>query len=170
MQTEVGALAKGVPALVSFSQSVSSMNITTDSIKRTILTLSTSSAAACSSAPANAATGPANFDAFYNKLRSVAARRDQAGLRELMSERFEWALDGYVTRDQALSNISQIITWPKFWQSAALALAKPAQVCKPHYCNNRPGFETFTKTPFPLEMMFETGPDKQWHWSAVLGD
>ena len=111
-----------------------------------------------------------NFESFYARFRSVIHRRDQAALREVMSPHFEWAMDGYTTREQAFNNIGQIIGWEKFWQSAALAVAKPPQTCKPPRCNNRPGYETFTKSPFPLEMMFELGSDNQWHWSAVLGD
>jgi hypothetical protein len=139
--------------------------------KNSITARATYSGTACSSAAANAPTSSGgNFESFYARFRSVIKRRDHAGLRELMSPKFEWALDGYTTREQALNNIAKIIGWQKFWHSAALALAKPAQACKPHYCNNRSGYETFTKTPFPLEMMFELGPDNQWHWSAVLGD
>lgn len=115
-------------------------------------------------------SAPANFEDFYVKLRNVVSHRDQVGLRSMMSERFEWALDGYTTRDQAFKNIGNIIGWQKFWRSASLALSKPAQICRPHYCNDRPGYETFTKTPFPLEMLFAQGSDNQWQWSAVLGD
>ena len=118
----------------------------------------------------NQGVSKGNFESFYARFRSVINRRDQAGLREVMSPQFEWALDGYTTREQAFKNIGQIIGWQKFWQSAALAVAEPPQACKPHHCNNRSGYETFTKSPFPLEMMFELGSDNQWHWSAVLGD
>jgi hypothetical protein len=171
LQTEVGNLGQGLPALKSFSQSVSFTTATANANQRTISTWAKSSAFACSSAAAEAPTAPGrNFEGFYAMFRSVIQRRDQAALRDLMSPKFEWALDGYTTREQAFNNIGQIIGWQRFWQSAALAVSKPAQACKPHYCNNRAGYETFTKTPFPLEMMFEVGADNQWHWSAVLGD
>ena len=170
LQTEVGNLSKGLPALKAFSQSVSFTTATTEANQRMIANWAKGSATACSSSSASAAPVGGNFGSFYAQLRMVINHRDQTALRELMTIKFEWALDGYITRDQALNNIGQIIGWQKFWESAMLAVTKPAQACKPHYCNNRVGYETFTKTPFPLEMMFELGPDNQWRWSAVLGD
>jgi hypothetical protein len=113
---------------------------------------------------------PADFERFYAQLRSAIRRQDQSALRELMSPSFEWALDGYTSRDQALLNVGQTIGWQNFWQGASLAVAKPARICSPSYCNNRAGYETATKTPIPLEMVFELSADHHWHWTALPGD
>jgi hypothetical protein len=111
-----------------------------------------------------------SFERFYGNFRTAVGRRDRAALKQLMAERFEWAADGYTTRDQALMNIGQIFGWDSFWQSAASATAQNARPCKPPYCMNRPGFETSARTPVPLEIMFEQDAAGQWHWTAVLGD
>ena len=88
------------------------------------------------------------FQKFYAKFRSVVAGRDQAALREMMPERFQWALDGQVSREQAFKNIGDMIGWPKFWQSAQNAAAKQAVRCAPPYCENRPGFILLPRHPF----------------------
>lgn len=111
-----------------------------------------------------------SFERFYDNFRTAVARRDQVALKQLMAERFEWAADGYTTRDQALMNIGQIFGWESFWQSAASATAQNARPCKPPYCLSHPGFETSTRSPVPLEIMFEQDAAGQWHWTAVLGD
>jgi hypothetical protein len=113
---------------------------------------------------------PDGFNEFYAKFRTVVRRRDRIALQALMAARFEWALDGYTTRDEALKNIGQIFGWEEFWQSAANAVAKQAELCGRSYCNNRAGYRTWAKARVPLEIMFERDSESQWHWTAVLGD
>jgi hypothetical protein len=111
-----------------------------------------------------------DFDRFYASFRVAVRKRDRAALTDLMSPKFQWAMDGSVSRDQAIGNISKIIGWEKFWQSAIKAVAPAAERCQKSYCEGRPGYHVFTKSPFPLEMMFEKDARGNWHWSAVLGD
>jgi hypothetical protein len=110
-----------------------------------------------------------DFDRFYSQFRRAVRLRDQAALRNLMAPQFQYALDGYTTRDQALNNLAQM-GWPAFWESAAGAVARSARPCKPGACNNRSGYETFAMKPIPFGMLFEKGADNRWYWSALLGD
>lgn len=112
----------------------------------------------------------ATFAEFYLKIHEAIDQRSEASLRELMADKFEWALDGYTTRDQALQNIQQIIGWQQFWSSAQAAVTKSPEICQSPYCNNRAGYHVWAKSPFPLELLFEQGADQRWRWTAVLGD
>lgn len=126
--------------------------------------------ATVSAIPQTKPSGQSDFDAFYAHFRAVVKQRDPAALKQTMSPKFQWALDGLIDRDTALKNISTIIGWPNFWQSAVNATVANAAPCKKPYCMGRPGFHASAKSPFPLEMMFEKDSAGKWHWSAVLGD
>jgi len=110
------------------------------------------------------------FEKFYLKFRATVNKRDRAALKESMPAKFQWAMDGLVSRDEALRNIDKIIGWENFWQSTQKAAAKKASPCKPPYCERRPGYHTSAQSPFPIELMFEQGAEGKWGWTAVLGD
>ena len=110
------------------------------------------------------------FEDFYRGFGAVVRRRDRVALKEIMSSRFEWAMDGFISRDGAMRNIAEIIGWQKFWQSAQKAAAKKAVLCKPPYCNYKPGYHSWVRSPFPIELMFERGSDGKWRWTGLLGD
>ena len=135
----------------------------------------TEAAAVCSrnGAASTARNEPAadlSFERFYSMLRSAVDKRDSTSLRNLMAEKFQWAMDGYVSREKAFNNIGKIIGWENFWQEAQKATARNPLRCAPPYCDLRPGYHTWVKPPFPLEMMFEQLPGGEWRWTAVLGD
>lgn len=110
------------------------------------------------------------FTDFYSRFQQAINQRDENSLRELMAANFQWALDGYTTRNEALKNIQHIIGWQQFWASAQAAVKNSAEACKPPYCDNRAGYHVWAQSPFPLELLFEQDNDGIWHWTAVLGD
>lgn len=111
-----------------------------------------------------------SFDDFYRHFRAAVRSHNRSALRELMSVRFEWALDGVVGRNNALNNIAGIIGWQKFWLSAGNAVVGAAVPCKPPDCNYRPGYHASAQTPFPIELLFERGTEGRWRWTGLLGD
>ena len=115
-------------------------------------------------------TAADGFEDFYRQFRTVVASRDRAALKDTMSSKFEWAMDGFVSRDQALKYIAEIIGWQKFWQSARTAVARKPTLCKPPYCNYRSGYHAWAKSPFPVELLFERGSDGKWRWTGIIGE
>ena len=121
-----------------------------------------------------AAQTPQNdgFMQFYANFRTVVAKHDRSGLRELMSERFQYAMDNPMSRDEALKNIEEIIGWKKFWSSTKIAVSKEAERCKKYQCNDsdRPGYHVWTSEPNGYGLIFERGIDGKWHWIELRGD
>jgi hypothetical protein len=62
-----------------------------------------------SSTTASAQTKGDGFQAFYIKFRSAINSRNKTALKELMASRFDWAMDGYVSREAALQNIGALL-------------------------------------------------------------
>src|SRR5215217_4567679 len=59
-----------------------------------------------------------SWQQFISVFRAAARARDRQVLRTMMTRDFEWAGDGKVGPDEALSNLDQgLVTWKKFIQS-----------------------------------------------------
>jgi hypothetical protein len=106
------------------------------------------------------------FNAFYGAFKKAVFKNDRSAIRAMMSPRFEWALDGYVSRDEALQTMDR----NKRWAGLRNALTRRPVRCKQPYCNNRSGYRIWSSPKYRFETMFERGADGQWKWSAVLGD
>lgn len=110
------------------------------------------------------------FSIFYAAFKQAVIERDRGAIRGMMAPRFEWALDGYISRDEALKYMDEFKRWGELRKAV---LRKPVR-CKQPFCNNRPGYRVWSlktsKSSFPIEVMFERGADGRWRWSALLGD
>src|SRR5947209_1621046 len=95
-----------------------------------------------------------DFQLFLSRYRAAVNTQNKTALEGLISARFDWALDGYVSRDEAMRNIGTIVGWSKFWRSA-----KRAVVTKPQRCshtlnlNNHSGYCVYARTPFPVQLV-----------------
>ena len=168
LQTSLAEAGKGFPALQKYSENLNLVLNLTAANNRKIDSWAKQAVQLCGGPPGSQASN--SFEEFYARFREAVNRRDGAALRGLMSQKFQWALDGYVTRDQALANITSIIGWDKFWQSVQKAVASAARPCQQPYCEGRPGYHASALSPFPLEVLFEQDSSGKWWWTAVLGD
>ncbi len=119
-------------------------------------------------------SGSASVDSwqpFWNAFRSAVSRRDKVALKRMMASQFDWALDGYISPEEALQNIGKIVGWNKFWLSAKKAVAtKPEKCSNTPSMNNHSGYCVYARSPFPMQLVFERGSDGNWYWSAFPGD
>ena len=112
------------------------------------------------------AFGQSDFPTFWGKFKSAVQRNDKASVKSLMAPRFEWALDGYVSRDEAWGYFAE---QKRYWLGMREAVNRKPIGCKDHYCNNRSGYHIWSSRKFGLEIMFER-IGGSWRWSALLGD
>ena len=106
------------------------------------------------------------FRGFFASFRKAVLSNDQAAVKNLMSANFEWALDGFITRDEAVKNMDQM----KLWNGLRNAVMRTPVACKGAYCNNRSGYRTWSTAIYKVEIMFEKDGGGNWHWTAMLGD
>lgn len=106
------------------------------------------------------------FAAFFASFRKAVLSSSRTAVKNLMSESFEWALDGYIPRDEALKNMDDM----KLWAGLRNAVMRAPAVCKSPYCNNRAGYRTWSNARDKVEIMFERDSGGNWHWTALLGD
>lgn len=108
---------------------------------------------------------------FYSAFRAAVNTRNKVALRKMMAARFDWAMDGYVSREQALHNIGRMVGWTNFWLSAKKAMATKAEHCtNTGNMNPHSGYCCYARSPHPMAFVFEPGPDGKWYWSAFPGD
>jgi hypothetical protein len=105
------------------------------------------------------------FSAFYATFKAAVSKNDRAAIRSMMAPRFEWALDGYISRDDALRNMDEM----KVWRGLRNAVTRPPVRCKSPSCRNRSGYHVWSSAKYAVEIMFER-INGQWQWSALLGD
>ncbi len=106
------------------------------------------------------------FATFFSAFKRAVMSNNRAAIKSMMSASFEWALDGYGTNTEALSNMDQMRLWPGLRNAV---LRKPI-ACKQSYCNNRIGYRTWSSAKYQVEIMFEKDGNGVWHWTALLGD
>jgi hypothetical protein len=106
------------------------------------------------------------FASFYLKFKKAVLANNRLAIRNMMSSSFEWALDGYDTREVALKNIDEM----KLWTGLRNAMLRKPVVCKQFYCNNRAGYRVWSSLKYKVEIMFEKDANGDWHWTALLGD
>lgn len=108
-----------------------------------------------------------SFSAFYANFKKFVLKKDRQQIKNMMAPRFEWGLDGYISRDQALKNMDEM----KFWTGLRQAVVNTPKACTPATgsCNNRPGFHVWSVSA-RTEVMFERNANGQWQWTALLGD
>lgn len=110
------------------------------------------------------------FQTFFTKFRSAVTKNNKSAIKNMMASSFEWALDGYVSRNEAFKLMSQIGgKEDRLWKGLRQAVAKKPVVCKGNYCNNRSGYHVWSGGKYGVEIMFEN-IDGNWKWSALLGD
>jgi|GEM_PF-817569 len=115
--------------------------------------------------PAN----PTDLTSFYSEFRNAVYRRDTRVLHAMMSDSFEWATDGYVSREQAWKNVETDIRTQSFWQAAGNAVSGWPRMCSVAVCPSTDGYYVGTRTPMPFELIFRRDQNGIWHWSALLG-
>jgi len=106
------------------------------------------------------------FATFFAKFKQAVLANNRSSIRNMMAQNFEWALDGYGSREEALSNMDQM----KFWPGLRNAVLRKPVACKQPFCNNRPGYRTWSSRKYFTEIMFERDGNGVWHWTAMLGD
>ena len=106
------------------------------------------------------------FATFYLNFKKVVLANKRTAIRNMMSSSFEWALDGYGSRDEALKNMNSM----KLWIGLRSAVLRKPVVCKQPYCNNRAGYRVWSPGKYGVEIMFEKDIDGNWYWTALLGD
>lgn len=106
------------------------------------------------------------FTAFYATFRKAVNGNNRAAVKNMMAESFEWALDGYVSRDEALKNMTDM----KLWTGLRNAMLRKPVICKPPFCNNRTGYRVWSSARYKVEIMFEKDSSGNWKWTALLGD
>jgi hypothetical protein len=106
-----------------------------------------------------------NWLVFWQTFQSAVRRHERTKIKSLMSPRFEWALDGYISRDEAFKYLDSMKVWPGLQN----AITKRPVECKPSNCNNRAGYHVWSSPKYRTEIMFEQ-INGRWWWTAVLGD
>ncbi len=106
------------------------------------------------------------FEAFFAKFKKAVLAGNRIAIKNMMATRFEWALDGYGTNDEALQNMDSM----KLWAGLKDAMLKKPVQCKQAECNNRSGYHTWSPKKFKVEILFERDANGDWKWTAVLGD
>lgn len=106
------------------------------------------------------------FSAFFAQFKKAVLGNKRAAIAAHMSGSFEWALDGYTSRDEALNNMDSM----KLWAGLRNAMLRKPVVCKQYYCNNRSGYRVWSSSRYKIEIMFEKDSAGVWHWTALLGD
>jgi hypothetical protein len=109
-----------------------------------------------------------SWQQFISVFRAAARARDRQVLRTMMTRDFEWAGDGKVGPDEALSNLDQgLVTWKKFIQSVNGRVV----TCKLNdsSCWNFNGRQA-KRTTGPEWLVFELGADGRWRWARLVGD
>lgn len=114
---------------------------------------------------ARTTTSDDGFPAFFATFKKAVIQNDRNTIRNLMAPRFEWALDGYGSRDEALRNMDQM----KLWRGLRNAVARKPFICKASFCHNRAGYHVWSSPRYRVEIMFER-INGEWKWSALLGD
>jgi hypothetical protein len=112
-----------------------------------------------------------SWQQFYAAFRATVNRRDKIVLKRMMASRFDWAMDGYVSSEQALQNIGRIVGWDKFWLSAKNAMARRVEKCNnTASMNPHSGYCAYARSPRAMALVFERTSDGNWYWSAFPGD
>jgi hypothetical protein len=106
------------------------------------------------------------FNAFFANFKKAVSSNNRTALKKMMSSSFEWALDGYISRDEAFKLLDKMKLWAGLRNTV---LRKPVK-CKDSYCNNRAGYRVWSAPKYRLEIMFEKDANGNWFWTALLGD
>ncbi len=106
------------------------------------------------------------FAAFYAAFKKAVNGSHRTAVKNMMSPSFEWALDGYISRDEAFKLLDDM----KLWEGLRNAVLKNPVRCKQPYCNNRSGYQVWSSSKHKVEIMFEKDAAGIWHWTALLGD
>jgi hypothetical protein len=111
-----------------------------------------------------------DFHAFFTKFRSAVKSQNKIALEKLMSSQFDWAAEGYVSREEAMQYIDQIVGWKNFWLSAKKAVSTKPKKCETSSSSNyHSGYCVYAKSPYEMELVFERGSDGNWYWTAFPG-
>ncbi len=105
------------------------------------------------------------FAAFFAKFKKAVSGNNRAAVKDMMSLSFEWALDGYISRDEAFNLLDN-----NLWAGLKSAVLRRPVKCKSPYCNNRAGYRVWSTAKYKVEIMFEKDSAGNWHWTALLGD
>ncbi|HKO95609.1 MAG TPA: hypothetical protein VJU86_01355 [Pyrinomonadaceae bacterium] len=110
------------------------------------------------------------FSSFYAAFKKAVLKGNRTVIRNMMSARFDWALDGYISRDEAIGHMDEM----KLWRGLRNAVTRKPVRCCSNCCHLRAGYYLDSSPKFParyaIEIMFERGADGRWLWSGVLGD
>ncbi len=105
------------------------------------------------------------FTAFFREFKKAVIGSNRAAVKNMMASNFEWALDGYVSRDEAFGMLDETL-----WKGLKNAVLRAPVKCKSPYCNNRAGYRVWSSARYKVEIMFEKDASGNWHWTALLGD
>jgi hypothetical protein len=122
--------------------------------------------------PSRATSAHANkgWQQFYTAFRAAVHKRDKTALKRMMASRFDWAMDGYVSSEQAFQNIGRIVGWETFCLSAKHAMARRVEKCNntasvsPHS-----GYCAYARSPRATAFLFELSSDGNRYSSAFPG-
>ncbi len=106
------------------------------------------------------------FKIFFAKFKKAVTANNRTAIKNMMSPRFEWALDGYISRDEAFKLLDEM----KLWAGLRNSVLRTPVKCKQPYCNNRAGYRVWSSARYKMEIMFEKDTDGNWYWTALLGD
>ncbi len=106
------------------------------------------------------------FKIFFAKFKKAVTANNRTAIKNMMSPRFEWALDGYISRDEAFKLLDEM----KLWAGLRNSVLRTPVKCKQPYCNNRAGYRVWSSARYKMEIMFEKDADGNWYWTALLGD
>lgn len=110
------------------------------------------------------------FSAFYAAFKKAVLKDDRAAISNMMSSRFDWALDGYISREEAL----RLMDEGKLWRGLRNAVTRKPVPCCSSCCHLRSGYYVSSSPKYParyaVEIMFERGADGRWRWTGLLGD
>lgn len=133
-----------------------------------VLLLSLSCQAEAQTARLRANVSIQSWQQFIAVFRAAARVRDRQVLRSMMSRDFEWAGDGRVGPDEALSNLDRgYVTWQKFIKSVNGRFVTCKM--KDSSCWNFSGRQA-KRTVGPEWLVFELGSDGLWKWARLVGD
>ena len=106
------------------------------------------------------------FNKFYTAFKKAVSSGNRTAVKNMMSPSFEWALDGYISRDGAFKLLDDM----KLWAGLRNAVLRIPVKCKQPFCNNRGGYRVWSSARYKIEIMFEKNADGNWYWTALLGD
>lgn len=112
-----------------------------------------------------AAAAQADFNSFFAEFKVAALRGDKAAVKNAMSDRFEWALDGVVPKAEAWKYFNGDA---RHWSDLKKSVMRTPRRCESVFAN-RKGYCIDTGKRATYGLMFAE-VNGRWRFYALLGD